>query len=102
MIFAGDALSDTPARPPPRSADPTPPASQGTTEKLSYSSIFNPLIRRSTLYCNPVLLLGSISSAPRSVLAHYFGLKYNTGCVLRTCRLSIPTILIVLISVRSG
>ena len=55
-------------------------ASQGTTEKLSYSSIFNPLIRRSTLYCNPVLLLGSISSAPRSVLAHYFGLKYNTGC----------------------
>ena len=53
---------------------------QGTTEKLSYSSIFNPLIRRSTLYCNPVLLLGSISSAPRSVLAHYFGFKYNTGC----------------------
>ncbi len=56
---------------------------QGTTEKLSYSSIFNPLIRRSSLYCNPVLLLGSISSAPRSVLAHYFGFKYNTGCDIR-------------------
>lgn len=51
---------------------------QGATEKVSYSSIFSPLIRRSDLYCQPVLLLGSISSAPRSLIQYYLGLKSST------------------------
>lgn len=54
---------------------------QGTTEAMSYNAIFSPLIRRSELYCSPVLLLGSISSGPRSMLHHYFGLKPKHGCV---------------------
>lgn len=52
---------------------------QGTTEAMSYSAIFSPLIRRSELYCSPVLLLGSIASGPRSVLHYALGLKPKHG-----------------------
>lgn len=46
---------------------------------MSYNAIFSPLIRRSELYCSPVLLLGSISSGPRSILHYTFGLKPKHG-----------------------
>ena len=52
---------------------------QGTTEAMSYNAIFSPLIRRSELYCCPVLLLGSISSGPRSLMHYTFGLKPKHG-----------------------
>lgn len=42
---------------------------------MSFSTIFSPLIRRSELYCSPVLLLGSIASGPRSMLHYAFGIK---------------------------
>ena len=54
---------------------------QGTTEAMSYNAIFSPLIRRSELYCCPVLLLGSISSGPRSLMHYTFGLKPKHGSV---------------------
>ncbi len=59
-------------------------APQGTTEAMSYNAIFSPLIRRSELYCSPVLLLGSIASGPRSMLHYVLGLKPKHGCALRS------------------
>jgi hypothetical protein len=55
---------------------------QGTTEAMSYNAIFSPLIRRSELYCCPVLLLGSISSGPRSLMHYTFGLKPKHGYIM--------------------
>mmetsp|Transcript_1706 Transcript_1706/g.4949 ORF Transcript_1706/g.4949 Transcript_1706/m.4949 type:complete len:1096 (+) Transcript_1706:257-3544(+) len=52
-----------------------PESYEGTTEAMSFSSIFSPLIRRSELYCSPVLLLGSIASGPRSMLHYALGIK---------------------------
>lgn len=59
---------------------------QGTTEAMSYNAIFSPLIRRSELYCCPVLLLGSISSGPRSLMHYTFGLKPKHGYVMPSCQ----------------
>lgn len=52
-----------------------PESYEGTTEAMSFSSIFSPLIRRSELHCSPVLLLGSIASGPRSMVHYAFGMQ---------------------------
>ena len=46
---------------------------------MSYNALFSPQIRRSELFCSPVLLLASTCSAPRSLMHYTFGLKPKHG-----------------------
>jgi hypothetical protein len=59
---------------------------------MSYNAIFSPLIRRSELYCCPVLLLGSISSGPRSLMHYTFGLKPKHGYIMASRQPCSPSV----------